>query len=183
VGVIEANWNQWAKTLGTARPPARFCSLITQNGGDPDQMAEGRAAREAILSASAAERGQLVESFLRKQAAKVLRVSTANLDMSKPLHELGLDSLTAVELVNSIEGELGLSVPMAKLMGGQSLIALAKTLAESVEGLAGAAPKRSESVEPAALVEKLSDVEVEALLREHAAKAGEILVRSEGGSR
>jgi acyl carrier protein len=27
--------------------------------------------------------------------------------MSKPLHELGLDSLTAVELVNLIEGEPG----------------------------------------------------------------------------
>jgi acyl transferase domain-containing protein/acyl carrier protein len=179
VGVIEANWNQWAKSLGSLSPPARFCNLITQSGNDSDQIAEGKALREAISAAGSSERRQLMEAFLRKHAAKVLRTSTANLDASKPLHELGLDSLTAVELVNLIEGDLGLAVPTAKLMGGENLLSLAAMLAESIEGPSAAPVKHEQKVEPGKPVEELSDAEVEALLHQHANKAGEILDRAE----
>jgi hypothetical protein len=64
-------------------------------------------------------------------------------------------------------------------MGGQNLVALAATLVESLADSTTVAPKRSEPIEPAALVEKLSDAEVEAMLREHANEAGEILARAE----
>jgi acyl transferase domain-containing protein/acyl carrier protein len=179
LGIIDANWNQWARSLGPVHPPRRFCTLITRTGSDSDQIADGEAVREAILAVSGEERRRLIESFLCKQVAKVLRTSAANLDTSKPLHELGLDSLTAVELVNLIEGGLGLAIPAAKLMGGQNLVALAATLVESLADSTTVAPKRSEPIEPAALVEKLSDAEVEAMLREHANEAGEILARAE----
>jgi NAD(P)-dependent dehydrogenase (short-subunit alcohol dehydrogenase family)/acyl carrier protein len=179
VGVIDANWNQWLKTLAAQHQPTRFSLLGTQSALDSDQIAEGRAIRDAILAASGTDRQQVLESFLSKQAAKVLRTSPATIDLSKPLHELGLDSLTAVELVNLIEGELGLTVPTAQLMGGQDLAALATMMAESVDGSSVPTSTRPEAADPATLVENLSDAEVDALLKEHSGKAAEILARAE----
>jgi acyl transferase domain-containing protein/NADPH:quinone reductase-like Zn-dependent oxidoreductase/NAD(P)-dependent dehydrogenase (short-subunit alcohol dehydrogenase family)/SAM-dependent methyltransferase/acyl carrier protein len=178
VGIIKFDWGQWAKTFGTLRRQPRFSSLMTQGDADLRSTDLEKANREMIFSANDAERRRLVEAFVRDKAAKVLRTSIANLDMSKPLHELGLDSLMAVELMNRIEGELGLAVPTAKLLGGQNLLTLTTTLIEIIEGSSSSPIEPSQAANPAAVVEKLSDAEVDALLQDHAGKAEEILARA-----
>ena len=179
VGVIKFDWGQWTKTFGTLRHQPRFSSLTTQGDADFGSTDLDKANQKMILSANDAERRRLVESFVRDKAAKVLRTSIANVDMSKSLHELGLDSLMAVELMNRIEGELGLTVPTAKLMGGQNLLALATTLLDVLEGSSRAPSQSSDSKDRAMEVEELSDAEVDALLLDHAGKAEEILARTQ----
>ncbi|MGW6982529.1 SDR family NAD(P)-dependent oxidoreductase [Streptomyces sp. NPDC054932] len=179
LGVIDANWNQWARTLASQCPPTRFAGLVTRSDVDSDRIPDGRTVREAILSAEGAERRQVLESFLSKQAAKVLRTTPSSIDLGKPLHELGLDSLTAVELVHLIEGELGLTVPTAQLMGGQDLATMATKLAESVDGSHGPTSPEPVPADPAVLIEGLSEAEVDVLLREHADTAAAILARAE----
>ena len=134
MGVIDLDWNHWAKTLGAVRVPARCSSLISRIDDANEDVAEGKVLREAILSAVGAARQELMESFVRRQAAQVMRSSPASLDVSKPLHELGLDSLMAVELSNRIEGELGLALPSGTLMGSQNLSGMAVALVKIIEG-------------------------------------------------
>jgi len=130
MSVIKAQWDQWAKALGSLRRPPRFVALMSEADTDALAADAGNVTRETILAAGEVERQQLVEGFVREQAAKVLRTTAANLDPAKPLQELGLDSLMAVELINRIEGGLGVSIPTGKVMGSQNLSRLAEVIVE-----------------------------------------------------
>jgi acyl carrier protein len=150
MGVFEVDWNVWVKGL-FGRFPSRFSSLISRTDDANEEVAQGKALREALLSATDAARRELMGSFLRRQAAQVMRSSPASLDVSKPLHELGLDSLMAVELTNRIEGELGLALPSGTLMGSQNLSAMAATLVEIIKSSSPEIDHRSDGAKPTAL--------------------------------
>ncbi len=74
-------------------------------------------------------------AFLRRAAARALRVDPARLRPDRSLSALGLDSLAAAELEEAIESELGVEVALADLLEGP-------TLAELAARLAASAPRR-----------------------------------------
>jgi len=67
---------------------------------------------------------------LRDIAAQALGLPVELVDPDRPLTELGLDSLSAVELKGGIEAALGVSVPLADLLEGASLRSLSLETAE-----------------------------------------------------
>jgi len=81
--------------------------------------------REALLAIKPKERQQRLESYLQEQVAQVLEVRLSRLDPQQPLSTLGLDSLMAVELKNSIETSLGVVLPMASFLQSPSIAQLA----------------------------------------------------------
>jgi acyl carrier protein len=133
----------------------------------------------------------ILECQLREQAARVLRLPAAALDVEQPLNNVGIDSLMAIELKNRIESDLGVTVPMVKFLEGPSVRGLADYLAEQlVPLLAGhrAPPDARDEPPPdpadgldarsagrlLAQLDTLSDDQVDALLRElHASEQGE----------
>ncbi|RYP65136.1 hypothetical protein DL769_006415 [Monosporascus sp. CRB-8-3] len=60
-------------------------------------------------------------AFARKLGA-VLRSSSENIDKGAPLVTLGIDSLVAVEIRSWFLKELGVDVPVLKILGGASLV-------------------------------------------------------------
>ncbi|WP_414581134.1 SDR family NAD(P)-dependent oxidoreductase [Scytonema sp. PCC 10023] len=131
--VAPMNWQRWCQ-VHAAGASGRFSHLageevVSKEAGDAP---EGGSFPNALMVAGPAERQQLVESRLLEQVARVLGTSPAKLDSSKPLTNLGLDSLMAVELSNRIDKDLGVSVPTMKLMGGPSISQLAKELVEQL---------------------------------------------------
>ena len=63
-----------------------------------------------------AERRTAVADLLSHQLAQVLRTPVHTLDPDQPLSELGIDSLMTVELVNRIETELGVTIPVSSVL-------------------------------------------------------------------
>jgi acyl carrier protein len=121
--------------------------------------------------------------MLREQVARVLGASAEKLDLDRPLTDLGLDSLMAVELRNWIEGDLRLSLPTVELMKGPSVSRLAELLLAQLAkidagGVSAAVveirrqPDEATSIaqteELLAQVDGMSDEQVEAMLREMA---------------
>src|SRR5205823_6251974 len=115
----------------------------------------------------------------------VLGSSPDKVDLAKPLTDVGLDSLMAVELRNWVEGELRVSIPIVELMQGPSVDRLADLLLEQllksdapppaaapapVAQAPAPEPVAAEPVDAAraeqilARVDDLSDAEVDALL-------------------
>lgn len=192
-GVMRVNWGILEQNAVQRALSPRFAGLTpeTSEDGDGADSRTGAAMRAALLEASPAERLEMIESLLRKQVARVLGMSPSKLDVEKPLTDLGLDSLMAVELRNWIEGDLRLNLPIVELVRGPSVLQLAEIMARQLAGdePASAEPPLTESQEPAlqpahsgngldntdaeALIEQVDDMsesEVDALLGELAAE-------------
>ncbi|HSK77339.1 MAG TPA: amino acid adenylation domain-containing protein [Thermoanaerobaculia bacterium] len=77
--------------------------------------------------------GELV-AYLRQAAARAARVDPAAVSLDRPLTGLGLDSLAAVELQQAIESDLGVSLPLSRLLAGASLEQIAEEVQASLGG-------------------------------------------------
>ena len=61
-------------------------------------------------------RRSLLKEYLQEQTAKALRISASGLDGRRPLSSMGLDSLSAVELSNALQTDLGIGLPLHSLL-------------------------------------------------------------------
>jgi acyl transferase domain-containing protein/acyl-CoA synthetase (AMP-forming)/AMP-acid ligase II/acyl carrier protein len=175
VGVIPADWAAFRRMAGGRLPP----HLAQLAGGEDEAAApETPAARVPSALNRAALDGippddwqPILEGQLREQAARVLRLAAAALDVEQPLNNLGIDSLMAIELKNRIEADLGVTVPMVKFLEGPSVRDLAGYVAEHLIPLL-AAPPTADGLDAHAAgdllsrLDDLSDDQVDALLAE-----------------
>ncbi|MCB0111658.1 MAG: thioester reductase domain-containing protein, partial [Caldilineaceae bacterium] len=83
------------------------------------------------------ERHGAVATLLQEQLSQVLRTPVHTLGLRQPLSELGIDSLMTVELVNRVEAQLGLTLPMAILLENPTIAVLTDRICDL---LAPAAP-------------------------------------------
>ncbi len=116
--------------------------------------------------APAAERGELVLAEVRGHAARVLGADRPDLlDPRRPLLDLGLDSLMAIELRNALAAAAGADLPATLIFQRPTLAALAAYLADEV--LAPPAPVAAGEPEPATEdIGELLARELESLRRE-----------------
>ena len=114
------------------------------------------------------ERKRLILAHVRAQAVKVLGLDPAeDIDPRRPLSEMGLDSLMAVELRNLLGVGLGgeKSLPATLVFDHPSIAELADYLAQEVLDLGADSPPRPESGGSLLdRIERLSDDEVDRLL-------------------
>src|SRR4051812_20164827 len=92
---------------------------------DPAPELAAALTREGLAALAPEERRGMLAAYLRERASAVLG-APAGLD--QPLTGLGLDSLSAVELKGSVEGALGLALPLPDLLQGASAAELADLL-------------------------------------------------------
>jgi amino acid adenylation domain-containing protein len=107
---------------------------------DPDITTIPYAASSAVLGEE--DRGAslpAVEAVVRALAARVLRVAPQALADDRPLLELGLDSLAAMELAHAVEAELGAVIELPALLAGAGVAELARRIVAGPAGEARAA--------------------------------------------
>lgn len=81
--------------------------------------------RSLLLNIEPAKRQQVLEDFIQRSAARILGMDAARLDLNQPLDTVGLDSLMAIELKNSLESKLGVNLSIATLLQGPTISSLA----------------------------------------------------------
>lgn len=142
--VLPVDWKRWAAAAPDSQP--RFLSELR-----PDhRKTVGEAAAEAFTAESIAQappevRASLVREALRREAATVLQLQPDALDGKQGLLNYGLDSLMALELRRRVDRKLGVSVPLAKLLSGQTLEGLEDFILQEIDGRtpAGTEPETS----------------------------------------
>src|SRR5579875_6646 len=162
VSVMRVDWSRWHGLGVTGHVSPRFAHLIraaTVRERSSQPLSNGRGS----------DPGQL-ETLIRDKVARVLGTTPERLDVNKPLLNLGIDSLMAVELRNWIEQEWRVHVPIMELMRSPSLANLTQLLQKQLVNTGShAAPARQlaepqEAEELLAKIEDLPDEEVDALL-------------------
>jgi myxalamid-type polyketide synthase MxaB len=170
--VMPIDWPKFLQRIPAGSEPPWLSDIIRQARPEA-QTASGPAELVQKLDAvTPGERLDVVLTYVREQAAHVLRLNVAELpDPRRPLNELGFDSLMAVELCNALGRGIGQRLPPTVLFDYPTLDALAGHLAKNVLKLEmptidGAPEAEADSLRAEALaeVEGLSEEEMDSLI-------------------
>jgi len=176
VGVVPFDWQQFFRSYPAALQLPLLTHVvheeITAALPGEDKGENGRPALEAIRQAAVEDRQTMLESYFRDCLAKVLQLPADKVDVRQSILELGIDSLTSIELQNRVSADLGVSIPVIAFLQGQSPAQLAEQIltqlpltgAEPEPAAAAGNPEKAKQL--LARINELSDEEVEQLLDE-----------------
>jgi NAD(P)-dependent dehydrogenase (short-subunit alcohol dehydrogenase family)/acyl carrier protein len=137
VAYAETNWNEARRFLPILAGPlfseARASGLTSTSD-------ESLGERLAGLDPDAAL--ALLKTVIAEEAATILRLPASGIDPLRPLSEIGMDSLMAVELRLALEGRLRIDLPLVSLAEGTSVASVAARLA----GAISIGPKNSDLI-------------------------------------
>jgi acyl carrier protein len=71
-----------------------------------------------------------IRQVLTRQVAEVLGLRAERVNPGRPLNNMGLDSLMAVELRNRLERELRLKLPIVKILNGGTIASVSEAIRE-----------------------------------------------------
>ncbi len=135
VGVIPIEWSQWQERLAQWPFLADWQERTTAIGfGAAKPIAPNKTQENYLLeqlkSVSQSEIEKILIAHIQNQTAQVLGIKNYQIDIHKPLNEMGLDSLMSIELRNRIQSQLEVDVPITKFMEGITIAALSNELNE-----------------------------------------------------
>ena len=119
--------------IGTLAARDTYRSLLSSLGQQTSRTRPAAVSQSSLVGrlarAPRGEHEQLLLDVVRAEAATVLAIaSPASVDPEQPLQDLGLDSLMAVELRNSLQKATGLTLPSTLLFDYPTVRALVETL-------------------------------------------------------
>ncbi|HMD83202.1 MAG TPA: SDR family NAD(P)-dependent oxidoreductase [Terriglobia bacterium] len=175
VGVMPVNWQEFTQQFSAQNIPPLLSDLVResrQGAGAAKPATPPSELLRKLQEAPPSERRALLLSHVRNQATKVLGIDTSTpLDERKPLNEVGLDSLMAIELRNVLGIAAGRTLPATLLFDYPTVESLSDYLARevfSVEFLKSSHPQAQNAndkpVGVSTRLDELSDEEMAALL-------------------
>ena len=128
--MLDIDWARWRSGLPQGAELALLADLVAVHGDSAadDERRPAASLGDEVRQAAPEQRRQLLESYLRDQAAAKLGLAPERLAVESPLNNLGVDSLIAMELRTQIERDLGVAVPVIELLDGPSVATLAGRL-------------------------------------------------------
>jgi NADPH:quinone reductase-like Zn-dependent oxidoreductase/acyl carrier protein len=153
IGVLPIDWTKFFALIPPGTEPAWLSDLAhSSRAVDGTQRSGPPVLFEKLKAATPGERLDLVTTFLRQQAARVLAIDEDHLpDPRRKLNELGFDSLTGVEFVNGVGRAIGQEINPALLFDYPTLESLASYIVRDALHLASEAEVPPD--EPAETVE------------------------------
>jgi acyl carrier protein len=180
VAVLPANWRRFLDRSGANLHEHLLADLV---GSEPvSAVTAGKSSsqtdiRASLESAPASRRPAIVSAFVRERALRALGLDPSRaVDPRAPLGEMGLDSLLAVELRNTLGKAVGRTLPATLLFDYPTIETLTAYFLNDVFALAPAGESAAKVPVPAPArgvvdaIEDLSDEEVERQLAARAAK-------------
>ncbi len=157
---MRVDWSKWRQSYRGGQESPLLERIYAAGVDAPETSGAKSDWRLKIESAAPAERTEVIGQAVRDVVGSVLRVKPEALRLEQPLTDLGLDSLMAVEMENSIESSIGVALPPASLMKARTIGQIATLIAEHMGAAKGGSPAPAVVVvEPASA----EDVDLEAI--------------------
>jgi len=129
LGVLPIDWSVFKHQWQAGQAPALLGELFDTAAEATPSTPHTSDLLQRLQAAPSAERPSLLMHYLSSKAARVLGLAEADLNPGRSLHEMGLDSLMAVELTAMIRTELQVELPIRSLMEDPTLETLAAGIA------------------------------------------------------
>ncbi|SEM99126.1 Acyl transferase domain-containing protein [Pseudomonas sp. ok272] len=165
LGVLELEWKALSRFLPAAGAP-KFSELARLHNGEQDEESNSDDIQRLLLEMDDPELIELFAEMLKQEISEILRIPTSKLDSSRPLQELGLDSLMSVELVVAVEERFGIRLPVMELSETSSIAKLTVRILELLRG--------SQDAESAASVDDTVQAMTDETLVRHGAELSEV---------
>lgn len=119
-GMATIRWASLRRQLPLMESPlfAEMGSAIAEEAGEVDLKA-------LLADCSPEEARDKVTGLLVEEVARIMKLAVERVEPHRPLAELGMDSLMAVELRLAVEQRFGISIPLLALSEGATLTAMA----------------------------------------------------------
>ncbi len=126
--INETNWQTLFSKFEGKSIPALYKQLLPRK--KPLQSGAGGKkepdiSRADLMAADPYKRQALLNRFLSAEIARVVKITEDKIKLDQPLTSLGIDSLMAIELKNTVESKLDVNLPIATLLQGPSILDLA----------------------------------------------------------
>ena len=113
------DWGQAKRELALVATPL-FDRLSDRFDAAPD-AATNVALADALIGLEPAAALERVAGMIAAEVERILRIPASEIDRRRPLSEIGMDSLMALELRMAVEERLGIEIPLMSLSGGATL--------------------------------------------------------------
>jgi phthiocerol/phenolphthiocerol synthesis type-I polyketide synthase C len=124
VAFAETNWADARRFLPILATP-----LFSESRAKISPSAVDETLPERLASLGSEEALALLKTIVAEEAATILRLPAGGIDPVRPLSEVGMDSLMAVELRLALESRLRVDLPLVSLAEGTSVATIAARLA------------------------------------------------------
>jgi NADPH:quinone reductase-like Zn-dependent oxidoreductase/acyl carrier protein len=131
VAWMDLDWGSLARFLPSAGNP-RFQMLQHLRGAGSGSADSATDLRRELERMDTAELLETLKGLLKEEVGTILRVAPDKLDENRSLLEVGMDSLMGVELMTSLETNLGVTIPIMALSEGPTISRLAERLAHVI---------------------------------------------------
>ncbi|MDI1477097.1 type I polyketide synthase [Polyangium sp. y55x31] len=115
LAIMRFDLRRWLEALPQAAASPFWSELRKERVSGPSATAGQTSVRRTIDGKPEGERRAAVEGHLRTCLARVLQVDAAGIDLAASFTDLGMDSLTSLELRNRLETTLELKLPSTLL--------------------------------------------------------------------
>ncbi|NIJ09436.1 acyl transferase domain-containing protein/NADPH:quinone reductase-like Zn-dependent oxidoreductase/acyl carrier protein [Sphingomonas vulcanisoli] len=126
-GYATVRWATIARSLPLLASPL-FADMKFAAGGEATEVD----LRELLAHCTPDEARQRTTAMLIDEVARIMKLAPDRIDVQRPLTELGMDSLMAVELRLAVEQRFGVTVPVLALSEGATLSAMAGRILRSL---------------------------------------------------
>ena len=179
--VLPVDWRRFTERFGRGGVLPLLAELAVEpvaTTASAETRAEGESIRRLLADTPAGRRRHVLAAHVEAIARRVLGLAASRpLDRRRPLNELGLDSLMAVELRNRLKTglELDRPLPTTLVFDFPTVDAITDHLAQAVLAIGSTVAEDAGSPPPAGAIdgsvleriEQLSDEEVERLFARH----------------
>lgn len=140
VGMATVRWSALRKRLPLLDSPL-FAEMEREGSDDAADVD----LKTLLAECPPDEARQRVTVMLIDEVARIMKLGADKVEASRPLAELGMDSLMAVELRLAVEERFGITVPLLALAEGATLSAMAGRIVRGVLGEEGGEPHGREA--------------------------------------
>lgn len=172
MSVLKMDWSVWRGLGITSETSPRFAHLLVCRGEASEVVSDEIATAAQIRAAQPQQKLEMIRNLVSRKASSLLGIEPENIETYRPLVEMGLDSLMAVELRNWIESRIEIDLPISQLMRSGSIDQLAESIAQDVTKGTKTSVETEKEIsgdQAAELLDQLSelpDAEVDALLNQ-----------------